>query len=257
MIRLIGPNRAKIQDGCSRLPGISPGGSLRGVNLQKNLTICWRRKGMLWRLQEGKFFFALVVLFPLLVSPQFTCADAPSQSNPKALIQSGTEKVLQILHESESGHSSSLRQRKNEILNNVSDYFNFDEMAKRALGRPWKDQTPDKRQEFVQLFKQLIFNTYINRLENYTGSKERVFHDSEKLDGDYAIVKTHILYQGNNNIDIEYRFHRDVGEWKVYDVVVEGISIVENYRSQFGSILTNESFDSLLIRLRQKVDQSS
>ena len=212
---------------------------------------------MLFRLKEGKFFFVLVVLFLLLVFSQFTCAAAPSQSNPKALIQSGTEKALQTLHESESGQAPSLRQRKNEILNDVNEYFNFEEMAKRALGRPWKDQTLDKRQEFVQLFKQLIFNTYINRLENYTGSKERVFYDSEKLDGDYAIVKTHIIYQGNNNIEIEYRLHRDVGKWKVYDVVVEGISIVENYRSQFSSILTNESFDSLLGRLRQKIVESN
>jgi phospholipid transport system substrate-binding protein len=210
---------------------------------------------VLFRLKEGKFFFVLVVLSLPLVFSQLTCADVPSQSNPKALIQSGTEKALQTLHESVSGQAPSLRQRKNEILNDVNEYFNFEEMAKRALGRPWKDQTLDKRQEFVQLFKQLIFNTYINRLENYTGSKERVFYDSEKLDGDYAIVKTHIIYQGNNNIEIEYRLHRDVGKWKVYDVVVEGISIVENYRSQFSSILTNESFDSLLGRLRQKIDQ--
>jgi phospholipid transport system substrate-binding protein len=210
---------------------------------------------VLFRLKEVKVFLVLVVLFPLLISSQLTCAAVQSQSNPKALIQSGTEKALQILHESESGQAPSLRQRKNEILNIVSEYFNFEEMAKRALGRPWKDQAPDKRQEFVQLFKQLIFNTYINRLENYTGSKERVFYDFEKLDGDYAIVKTHIIYQGNNNIEIEYRLHRNVGEWKVYDVVVEGISIVENYRSQFASILTNESFDSLLGRLRQKIDQ--
>jgi len=139
----------------------------------------------------------------------------------------------------------------------VSEYFNFEEMAKRALGRPWKDQTPDKRQEFSQLFKQLLFNTYINRLENYTGSNERVFYDSEKLDGDYALVKTHILYQGNNNISIDYRLHADGERWKVYDVVVEGISFVDNYRGQFASILTNESFDSLLKRLRQKVAESS
>jgi phospholipid transport system substrate-binding protein len=208
-------------------------------------------------LKEGKFFFVMAVLFLPLVFSQLTCADVPGQSNPMALIKSGTEKALQTLHESGSGQAPSLRQRKNEILNNVSGYFNFEEMAKRALGRPWKDQTPDKRQEFVQLFKQLLFNTYINRLENYTGSKERVFYDSEKLDGDYAIVKTHILYQGNNNIVIEYRLHRDVGEWKVYDVVVEGISIVENYRSQFASILTNESFDSLLGKLRQKIVESN
>jgi len=227
------------------------------VLVLKNSKICRRRERVLSRLKVGKFFFVLVVLFPLLVSPQFTCAATPGQSNPMALIQSGTEKALLTLHESESGQAPSLRQRKNEILNNVSEYFNFDEMAKRALGRPWKEQAPDKRQEFTLLFKQLIFNTYINRLENYTGSKERVFYDSEKLDGDYATVKTHVVYQGDNNVEIEYRLHRDAGEWKVYDVVVEGISIVENYRSQFASILNNESFDSLLSRLREKIYQSN
>ena len=211
---------------------------------------------MSWRLKEGKFFFVLGVLL-LLVSPQFVDGAPAGRQNPMALIQSGTERALQILHESQGRQAPSLRQRKNEILVIVSEYFNFEEMAKRALGRPWKEQTPEKRQEFTQLFKQLLFNTYINRLENYTGSNERVLYDSEKLDGDYALVKTHIITQGNDNISIDYRFHLDEGQWKVYDVVVEGISFVDNYRGQFGSILTNESFDSLLIRLRQKVDQSS
>ena len=210
----------------------------------------------MWRLKEDKFFFVLGVLL-LLVSSQFICAALPGQESPMALIQSGTESALRILHESQGREAPSLRQRKGEILVIVSQYFNFEEMAKRALGRPWKEQTPEKRQEFAQLFKQLLFNTYINRLENYTGSNEQVFCDSEKLDGDYAIVKTHILYQGDNNISIEYRLRRDGGQWQVYDVVVEGISFVDNYRGQFGSILTKESFDSLLIRLRQKVDQSS
>ena len=186
-----------------------------------------------------------------------TSPSGNSDANSTPREASVQERALQILHESESGQAPSLRQRKNEILNNVSEYFNFDEMAKRALGRPWKEQAPDKRQEFTLLFKQLIFNTYINRLENYTGSKERVFYDSEKLDGDYATVKTHVVYQGDNNVEIEYRLHRDAGEWKVYDVVVEGISIVENYRSQFASILNNESFDSLLSRLREKIYQSN
>jgi len=210
----------------------------------------------LWRLKEDKFFFVLGVLL-LLVSSQFICAALPGQESPMALIQSGTESALRILHESQGREAPSLRQRKGEILVIVSQYFNFEEMAKRALGRPWKEQTPEKRQEFAQLFKQLLFNTYINRLENYTGSNEQVFCDSEKLDGDYALVKTHILYQGSNNISIEYRLNRDGGRWQVYDVIVEGISFVDNYRGQFGSILTNESFDSLLIRLRQKVDQAS
>ena len=210
----------------------------------------------MWRLKEGRFFFVPGVLL-LLVFAQFIRAALPGQQNPMALIQSGTERALQILHESQRGQAPSLRQRKDEILVIVSEYFNFEEIAKRALGRPWKEQTSEKRQEFARLFKQLLFNTYINRIENYTGSNERVFYDSEKLDGDYAIVKTHILYQGDNNISIEYRLRRDGGQWQVYDVVAEGISFVGNYRGQFGSILTNESFDSLLLRLRHKVDQSN
>jgi phospholipid transport system substrate-binding protein len=211
---------------------------------------------VLWRLKEGKFFFVLGVLL-LFVSAQFIPSALPGQENPMVLIQSGTERVIQILHESQSRQAPSLRHRKDEILVIVNEYFNFEEMAKRALGRPWKEQSPEKRQEFAQLFKQLLFNTYINRIENCTGSNERVFYDSEKLDGDHALVKTHILYQGDNYISIEYRLHRDGGQWQVYDVVVEGISFVDNYRGQFGSILANQSFDSLLIRLRQKVHQSS
>ncbi len=159
------------------------------------------------------------------------------------------------MHESQRNQAPSLRQRKDEILVIVSEYFSFQEMGKRALGRTWKEQTAEKRQEFVRLFTHLLFNTYINRLENYTGSNERVFYDSEKLDGDYALVKTHVLYQRNNNISIDYRLHLDEGQWKVYDVVVEGISFVDNYRGQFSSIMTNESFDSLLRRLRRKVDE--
>jgi phospholipid transport system substrate-binding protein len=223
----------------------------------KNSTICRRKERVLRRSKEVEFFFVLGVLFLLLVSPQLVCAALPSQSNPMALVRSGTERALRILHESQSGQAPPLRQRRDEILNIVSEYFNFEAMAKRALGRPWKEQTPVKREEFSQLFKQLLFNTYINRLENYTGSNERVLYDSEELDGDYGLVKSHVLYEGDKNVSIDYRLHRDGGKWKVYDVVVEGISFVDNYRSQFASILTNESFDSLLRRLRQKVDQSS
>jgi phospholipid transport system substrate-binding protein len=166
---------------------------------------------VLWRLKVGKFFFVPGVLL-LLVSAQFIRAALPGQQNPMALIQSGTERAIQILHESQRKQAPSLRHRKDEILVIVNEYFNFEEMAKRSLGRPWKEQTPEKRQEFAQLFKQLLFN---------------------------------------------YRLRRDGGQWQVYDVAVEGISFVDNYRGQFGSILANESFDSLLIRLRQKVDQSS
>lgn len=202
----------------------------------------------------GRFFWILAVFCLFLTAPQSLSA---ASTGPLNVIQSGTEKALEILRASQSGQAPSLRQREAEILGIVDAYFNFDEMAKRSLGRPWKDQSPEKRQEFVGLFKQLLFNTYISRVESYTGSNERVSYDSEKIEGDYALVKTHILLASNQNVELEYRLRLENGQWKVYDVVVEGISFVENYRSQFASILANDSFDGLLKKLREKVAVAS
>ena len=205
--------------------------------------------------KTGRFFIVPGVLFLLLVFPYLAGASVPNQSGPLAVIESGTQKALEILHQSESGQAAPLRQRKQEILKIVGQYFNFDEMSKSALGYPWKQQTPEKRQEFVHLFKQLLFDTYVTRLQNYTGSNEKVVYDSQLVNGNYAVVKTHVMYQGNKNVSIDYRLHKTNGEWKVYDVVVEGVSLIVNYRSQFSAILANESFNSLLQKLREKVHQ--
>jgi phospholipid transport system substrate-binding protein len=204
-----------------------------------------------WRFKKEKVFLSLVFVFLLFVSPQFSFG---ADSKPIDIIKTGSQEVLQVLREPQGGNET---QRRDKILNIVSQYFNFEEMAKRSLGRPWKDQPPQKRQEFAQLFKQLLYTTYISRIEHYTGSNEQIFYDYQRVQGDYALVKTHILYQGNSNVSIDYRLQLEGGEWKVYDVVVEGMSFVENYRGQFASILANESFDSLLSRLRQKVEHPS
>ncbi len=201
-----------------------------------------------WRFKKDKFVLSLVFVFLLLISSQFAFA---ADSKPIDVIKTGSQEVLKILREPQGGNE---RQKRDKILSVVSQYFDFEEMAKRSLGHPWKDQTPDKRKEFAQLFKQLLYNTYISRIEHYTGSDEQIFYDYQRVQGDYALVKTHILYQGNSNVSIDYRLQLEGGEWKVYDVVVEGMSFVENYRGQFASILANESFDSLLSRLRQKVE---
>lgn len=176
---------------------------------------------------------------------------------PLVVIQSGTEKALDILHSSKAGQAPSLKARKGEILKIVDEYFNFHEMAKRALGRPWKEQPPEKQKEFVELFKQLLFNSYVDKVESYTGANERFAYDEEKIEGDYALVKTRVLGYKDSDVRVDYRLRFDGGTWKVYDVVVEGISLVNNYREQFSSILTNESFDSLLKRMRQKVAAQS
>lgn len=210
----------------------------------------------MYALKTTRFFTVSWVLFLLLVSPRLACGAAQDPSSPLALIQNGTQQALEILHQSESGRAAPLKQRKDHILRVVDQYFSFEEMAKRALGHPWKEQTPEKQKEFASLFKQLLFNTYVDRLQNYTGANEKVSYDSQHVDGNYAVVKSHVLYEGKNAA-LDYRLRKTNGAWKVYDVVIEGISLVENYRSQFSSILANGSFDSLLQRLRDKVSKTS
>ncbi|MEM5787942.1 MAG: ABC transporter substrate-binding protein [Syntrophobacteraceae bacterium] len=209
---------------------------------------------MFFREGKGTFFKTFIIFFILVVAPQWTIAATPG---PIAVIQSGTERALQILRTSRTGEAPALRQRRGEILTIVDEYFNFEEMARRALGRPWKDQSAEKRQEFVRLFKQMLFNTYISRVESYTGSNEKIYYDSEKIDGEYAVVNTRVVTTGNQAYLIEYRLRNESGHWKAYDVIVEGVSFVDNYRSQFSSILANESFDSLLKKMREKVATNS
>ena len=175
--------------------------------------------------------------------------------SPLEVIQSGTDRAIEILRSAQTGRGPTLRQRRAEILVIVDDYFNFDEMAMRALGRPWRDQSPSNREEFVRLFKQLLFNTYVERVETYTMGNETVVYDSEEIRGRHALVKTRVLNYKNTNVDVDYLLRLDNNKWRVYDVIVEGISLVNNYRSQFSSLLANRSFEDLLQILQQRVDQ--
>ena len=205
---------------------------------------------MLLRSRGNRLFVKSLLLLLLLVFPRLAWASAAS---PMEIIRNGTEKVLSILRQSQTGQAPSLRQREGEILGIVSTYFDFNEMAKRSLGHPWKQQTPEKREEFARLFKKLLFNSYLDRMENY--HDQQIIYDSQTIEGNFAIVKTHFI-TNDENIPIDYRFRQEGGQWKVYDVVVQGISYDENYRAQISSILATGSFDTLLGMLRAKVDRN-
>ncbi len=172
---------------------------------------------------------------------------------PLEIVRSGSERGLDIIKGALAGNGPGLRDRRAEILRIVDEYFNFEEMARRSLGRPWKDQSPDNQREFVQLFKQLLFNVYVSRVEAAATPDTRIAYDQEKIEGDYAIVGTRVTSRNQPDVRIEYRLRIENGQWQAYDVVIEGISLVNNYRQQFGSILSNESFRDLLNRLRAKV----
>jgi phospholipid transport system substrate-binding protein len=203
---------------------------------------------------QKRFRFTVFGIHLWILSAFLIIASSGLAANsPLALIQSGTDRALQIIRSAHTGTAPSLRERRAEILQIVDKYFDFGEMAKRSLGRSWKEQSPQKQQEFVDLFKQLLFNNYAGRVETYTGTDEQLVYDEQKIDGDYALVKTRVLNYKNANIQLDYRLKLTNGEWKVYDVVVEGVSLVDNYRGQFNSILASKPFDALLGQLKEKV----
>jgi phospholipid transport system substrate-binding protein len=203
---------------------------------------------------QKRFRFMICGMSFLMLSAFFiTASSGLAVSSPLELIQSGTDRALQTIRSAHSGAAPSLRERRAEILHIVDEYFDFGEMAKRALGRPWKEQSPQKQQEFVDLFKQLLFNYYVGRVETYTDTDEKLVYDEQKIEGEYALVKTRVLNYKGSNVQLDYRLKQISGQWKVYDVVIEGVSLVDNYRGQFSSILASKPFDAFLAQLREKV----
>jgi phospholipid transport system substrate-binding protein len=177
--------------------------------------------------------------------------------SPLQLVQSGSDRGLKIIKSSLFEGGPSLQQRREEILTIVEEYFDFNEMARRSLGKCWKDLAPQQQQEFVQLFKQLLFNVYVSRIEATTARTTSTRYNGETIDGRYALVKTSVMGASKPDFAIDYRLVLEGMEWKVYDVVIEGVSLVNNYRQQFGSILNKESVESLLNRMRKKVEAQS
>jgi phospholipid transport system substrate-binding protein len=175
---------------------------------------------------------------------------AIAAENPEAVIKTGTDKVLQLLKQ----YPQNALVRREKIRAAVNEYFDFEEIAKRALGPPWKAQPPEKQQEFTRYFSQLLFNTYIARVEKYTN--EKITYSRKQMGGDYALIEALVVGGPSGTIPIDYYLRIENGDWKVYDVVIEGVGLVTNYRDQFNSILSRSSFDDLLRQLKAKVAQT-
>ncbi len=131
--------------------------------------------------------------------------------------------------------------------------FNFLEMGKRSLGsKRWKERSPDERKVFVDVFGKLLENSYANKLENYRD--EKINYVDEIVKGKYAMVKTEVIRK-NGTVNVDYKLIQGGGEWRVYDIVVEGVSMIKNYRSQFARIIHKDSFDTLMEKLNAKVNK--
>jgi phospholipid transport system substrate-binding protein len=171
---------------------------------------------------------------------------------PAEKIKQTTDKILSILTDPALKNHSKEEERKKLIRRAVDERFDWEEMARRSLATHWNQRTAREKKEFVRLFADLLERVYMNKVEDYSG--EKIQYEGEREDRDYAIVKVKIATKKNTDIDVEYRLKKEGNEWLVYDVSIEGVSLVNNYRAQFNSIILQSSYENLVKKLREKVE---
>jgi phospholipid transport system substrate-binding protein len=192
-----------------------------------------------------KALSALVFGILLLIAPLTAIA-----ATPREQVRQTTDKLLNILTDPQLKGESKKNERRRKLREVVYQRFDFTEMAKRSLGYQWRRLSPEEQKEFVKLFTQLLEEAYLDKIESYNGQK--VQYLKEREDNDYAEVDTKIVDSKGREFAVDYRLYNVNGDWKVYDVLIEDVSLVNNYRAQFNRVLARGSFDELLTIMRGK-----
>jgi len=202
----------------------------------------------------GPLALWLLCATPLLLGttniPEST--PSPAHRSPTEAMRATVSQALGILQDQELKQPARMDERVARLKKIADSCFDYGEMAKRSLGGQWNKLGEKDRQEFVDLFTELLTATYVEKIHSY--SDEEVKFLNERLEGNYAEVKS-IMVGKKTEIPLDYRLMKKDGDWKAYDVVVDGISLVQNYRGQFTKILRSSSYEHLVQILRDKIVQ--
>lgn len=162
------------------------------------------------------------------------------------------DEVLRVLKDKELKQPAKADERRQRLEKVVGERFDYGEMSRRALGAPWNQLADKDKQEFVALFRTLLTNSYADKIETYSG--EGVQYINERTEKEYAEVRTKVL-TGKTEIPLDYRMLNKAGDWRVYDVILDGVSLVNNYRGQFSKILKSSNYADLVDQLRKKSEK--
>jgi phospholipid transport system substrate-binding protein len=190
---------------------------------------------------------ALTVVLALVVA-----CDAAA-GPPTDQLRRSIELVLKILSDPGLKQEAKTAERRTMIRTVANEIFDFAEISQRSLARHWQGRTPAERDEFVGLFGDLLEHSYITKIEGYSG--EKIQYAGEVADGDQAIVKTRIVTKQGTEIPVDYRMFLKGERWRAYDVNIEGVSLVANYRTQFNAIIGRTGYPDLLAKLKAKQDE--
>ena len=186
--------------------------------------------------------FALLLVIFGLATPSLA-------GEPTDHIRKTTDKIITIL--SDPALKNEVETRRKMLRNTLNERFDWEEMARLSLAGHWQGLTDEEKKEFVPLFTDLLERTYMNRIENYSGDK--VTYDAERVKGNYSLVKVTIFTDKQVEIPVVYKMKKKGPEWTIYDVSIEGVSLVNNYRQQFDSIILSSSYQGLVEKLKEKV----
>jgi phospholipid transport system substrate-binding protein len=173
-------------------------------------------------------------------------------AGPMEEIKQTTDKILSIVTNPALKAPSKTEEREKLLHRAVRERFDWEEVARRSLATHWAKRTAEERKEFVHLFSELLERTYMKKVEGFSG--EKVLYEGETIEKNYATVKVKIVTKNDKDIPVEYRLKKEGDNWFIYDVSIEGVSLVNNYRTQFNSILLQSSYEDLVKRLRDKAE---
>jgi len=183
--------------------------------------------------------------------PLFLAAPAIA-GEPTEHLKSSIDQVIKVLEDPGLKAEGSTDKRRAAIREVAGETFDFGEAAKRSLGKHWQGLSEEDRQEFTGLFADLLERGYIARIEEYSG--EKIVYSGDNIDAGAATVKTRFTMKNGTEVPMDYRMLRKGERWRVYDVTVEGLSLVGNYRGQFNKIIETSSYRDLVKRMKARSD---
>lgn len=194
---------------------------------------------------------ALVIFLSGVIVSLAFLTGAWAGGTPTGAVKETVDQVLVVLKDQALKDPARVSERRAKLEEIIGRRFDYAEMAKRTLASQWKGLSVEKQQEFVGLFQQFLANSYVGNVDGYSGEQVEYLKEREK--GEFAEVQTKVV-SPKVQIPLDYRLLKKDGEWRVYDVVIDGVSLMKNYRGQFSRIIDSSSFEGLLDKLRSKAD---
>lgn len=191
------------------------------------------------------WMIASLIVASVQIIPKAASAGVPTEE-----IKATVDKALLVLKNPQLKTVGKAPERRAQLKQILFARFDFTEMARRSLGSNWRRRTPKEQAEFVHLFTDLLEHAYTETIESYTN--EKIVYLGDKVDGNYAEVRSKIITSQGQEFAIDYRTHLVGHEWRVYDVIIENVSMVNNFRSQFNRVISHDSYNELVRRLKEK-----